>query len=281
MIEGVLPFSRWNFAPEKDEPAHGYSLRLIDAHGINSAVTFNIWNGIESDYVSPKGSLSLLEAHPLPADWLASLRFSTPLENHKVAFMGGQMFSAAQISQWNRRWCPGCIAEKAYHRNWWDIVALRKCPLHGVELVQEDAESKAISWTWPQFGFSRGGWDLGKRVARVETDGIGRYVLGRLGYMEAVQIDIFDGVALRDVIDVSEIFGKFLANPRIEEIPKPGVDDIDNGFHALSEGGPSVAEASRAWLRRFPRPADDNPSVDAQFGWLPKKTSAIRDLGLK
>ncbi len=281
MIEGVLPFSRWNFAPEHDEPAHGYSLRLIDAHGINSAVTFNIWNGIDSDAVSPQGSMSLLEAHPLPVDWLSSLWLATPREDRKVAYMGGQMFSAAQISQWNRRWCPGCIAEKAYHRNWWDIVALRKCPLHGVELLQEDVEGKAVSWTWPQFGFSRGGWDLGRRMVRAETDGIGRYVLGRLGYVAAVRIDILDGVAVRDVIDVSEIFGKFLANPRMEEIPKPGVDDIDNGFHALRGGGPSVAEAARAWLRRFPPPADNNPAVDAQFGWLSKKTSAIRDLGLK
>lgn len=59
-----------------------------------------------------------------------------------------------------RRWCAACLAEKAYHRSWWDIVAVRRCPYHDLELADRDVDNRPVGWWWPRFDVTKSGNEL-------------------------------------------------------------------------------------------------------------------------
>ncbi|MFB2554056.1 hypothetical protein ACEVQ6_23585, partial [Ciceribacter sp. sgz301302] len=134
-FEASTVFTRWPDAPEIDEGAHGYRLRLVKANGMLSVTTFNIFNQITTDTADPDGSLKLLERHPIPEEWKARLRAATQVRDGRKVALAGQLFSYKQVVKGARRFCPGCIAEHAYHRNLSDISA---CETKLVELRRED-----------------------------------------------------------------------------------------------------------------------------------------------
>lgn len=112
----ILPFARWPEAPQDDEPAHGYFLRLVEAQGEVSVKTFNVWNDFESETIDTTRMLATIDRHPMPEEWKTRLRDCTPLlaEDGDYA-LRGHSFPKHHIS-FRRRWCAGCIHEHPHHR---------------------------------------------------------------------------------------------------------------------------------------------------------------------
>ncbi|WP_160004761.1 TniQ family protein [Rhizobium sp. 18055] len=271
-------FTRWDFRPELAEPAHGYFLRLVRAHGIDTTRTFNIWNGIENERIDPSRSLAIIEDHPLPEEWKTALRGATPIVNGEYVEIGGQTVWSAQVSYYPRRWCSACIAEMPYHRAWWDLVPMRWCPLHGMEIIHADGEGGKVPWSWTDFRVSRHGLPLGafKERSKVENS-FGHYVLGRLGAGPLLSVPLLDGAMLGDAITFCETIGKFLSNSRSIAVPDIRAGDAEAGYKAVCLGKVGIAEALRSWI------GDNNPhyktrtSLGCVFGWIVNKAWAIRD----
>jgi len=276
MPERRLLFARWDFPPEPDEPAHGYYLRLVKAEGMVSVTTFNIWNDVEHDRAEPQLALRLLKRHPIPADWMERLVWASATKRGMSIHLAGQRFANGHLSYSSRRWCPGCLGEKAYHRCWWDIVAIRTCPFHGCDLVDRDMEDAKVSWKWPDFEESRAGVPLGRSMERTSEETFAGYALGRMGFASAKSAPVLDAVTLGDAITICEIVGKLVSNPPMETVPDVRIGDIDIGYRLLARGWAEVAEAFRAWLRANV-PADNlRGSLWDAFGWIAGTAWAVK-----
>ncbi|MBY4607471.1 TniQ family protein [Rhizobium sp. 9T] len=271
-------FARWDFGPEADEPSHGYFLRLVRAQGLDTTVTFNIWNGIENDRVDPARSLAIIEDHPLPEQWKVMLRGCSPMVDGSRTEIRGETVWSAQVSYYPRRWCPACIAERPYHRFWWDLVPLHSCPFHGTTLAREDREGAKVSWTWPDFHESRRGVPLGVAASRIEGgDSFGDYVLGRLGARPPISVPMLDGAMLGDAIEFCEVIGKFLSNPRLIAVPDIRPGDAEAGYRVICKGKVAIAEALRRWIGAHNPDHKTRTSLAGVFGWIANKTWAVRN----
>ncbi|MBB3389726.1 hypothetical protein FHT82_002466 [Rhizobium sp. BK275] len=276
----VLPFSRWDFAPEIDEPAHGYARRLVGAHGLNTVVTFNVWNQIDSDYVNPKASLELLLKHPLPAEWVDRLKHATPIKGEDAIVLAGNSVRHSHISRHPRRWCPGCLHQSPHHRVWWEFTFLNRCPVHDIEFVSVEPDGRSASWTWTDFANARSGEPLGYYVAPVRPSGLGGYVLGRLGFLPRAPNVILDAATLGAAVDLCKLVGKFLTNQRHHEVPE-GEERIDIGYQAVAMGVASFASSILDWLSAYPRHIDCNGSLRSVFGWIVSSLWMIDDTNLR
>lgn len=277
----VLPFSRWDFPPEIDEPAHGYARRLVGAHGLNTVVTFNVWNQIDSDYVNPKASLDLLLKHPLPAKWVERLKHAKPIKGEDAIVLAGNSVRHSHIGRHPRRWCPGCLHQSPHHRVWWELTFLDRCPVHDTDFVSLEPDGRSASWTWTDFANSRSGEPLGYYVAPVRPSGFGGYVLGRLGFLPRIPNVILDAAPLGAAVDLCKLLGRFLTNPRLHEVPDGGADRIDIGYQAVSGGSTSAASSFLHWLSAYPRHIDCNGSLRSVFGWIVSSLWMIEDDNLR
>ncbi|MBX9457404.1 MAG: TniQ family protein [Rhizobium sp.] len=249
---------------------------------MDSLRTFNIWNDIDDELVKPQRSLEIIDMHPLPDAWKERVRHATPMSTGKNLVIMGQTFARAQFSPYPRKWCPGCIAESAYHRVWWDIIAIRRCPVHDMTFQTRDDLGNPVNWGWTDFENSRQGRPLGSTSARrVMRRSFALYALGRMGCVKPTPNAILDGLHLRDAIDVCEVLGKFLRNPHSPFVPDIEDGDIDHGYALVVAGIPAVTDAIRDWLRKN-CPADlKSTSILAAFGWIARRIPALRDRGLQ
>lgn len=274
-------FQQWPFAPEFYEPAHGFFLRLIWAQGETSFRNFNIWNEVDTDRIATERMMSTLEDHPMPAAWFEMLRFNTPLRDGTDYVLRGQRLPTHHIRFYPRRWCPGCIHDDAYHRAWWDVESIRRCPIHGEELGSSDLDGNPVTWLWTDFAFSREGVDMGRHCEAVaDAAPFANYLLGRLGWSLTTSAALLDPLPVRDVIDYCEFVGRFLENGPSRKHPAIGIDSADVGFRALAASKSDLAESFRVWLREHRRGSYAKGASSA-FSWAYPKLDFMPDGDLK
>lgn len=277
-----MMFARWNVPPGAGESANGYLLRLVRAQGIPSMLTFNIWNDVPDNLVRHEKSMLTIDSHPFPEDWKARVRNATPTTVGECVEIAGERFKPIQVSRIKRRWCPACLAEAPYHRVWWEIVCVKKCPYHGIPLEMRDLGGGVVSWTWTDFETSRNGYLLTRfGVPRSNEVTFARYMIGRLGFDSAIPHPVFDKYELRHVIRFCETYGRFLQNGYNTRDPGAHIDDIDVGFRA-SETREILTDHIRDWVRkhtRVPMSAGGGAVVgqDNTIGWLRTTHFLLRD----
>jgi hypothetical protein len=234
----LLPFGDWSSQAERDEPAHGYFCRLVSVAGASSVRSYSTMIDVNGRHFVPEDMHRVISELPLDAEVLSSLAHATPVLRGAEYTLCGERFSQRDISYSTRRRCPACIYEKPYHRTWWDIVAITRCPYHGMELVDTDASGRKVGWSCPDFDVTDTGEALG--VAGVphalRDDTFARYMLGRLGYEARQRSDFLDDISTMEVIVVCDIFGKLLPREWAERCEPRDADTVDHGYRALKNG---------------------------------------------
>ncbi|OJG00184.1 TniQ family protein [Pararhizobium antarcticum] len=264
-----MMFARWNLPPGMGEPAFGFILRLVREQGIPSLLTFNLWNEVSGGHcVEYEKALNIIEQHPFPEEWKLKLRHATPKTVGKCVEIGGQAFRRIQLTTQKRRWCPACLAEQAYHRVWWDVVHVRRCPYHGLELETRDVGGGPVSWTWTDFETSRNGYMLARYgTPPYSEETFARYMIGRMGFDTPIPHELFDRYDISTAIRFCEMYGRLLSNPFHKRVPDLRTDDIDIGFRA-SKSREVLTDNLRTWIRENARFKSTSRGQDDVFGWL-------------
>jgi hypothetical protein len=157
-----------------------------------------------------------------PVEGKERLLSATPTVNKATVTMFGEMFRRRDWSIDRRYFCPGCLAEDAYHRSYWDIVVFRHCPFHDQPLRYVDASGHVVPWWSPSFEYSPFGKPIAEYHKRVSSIGpsIESYTLGRLGLIEKLPVPILDDLAtFVDVFSAIEFAGKLALGGRRETRP--------------------------------------------------------------
>lgn len=276
-MPGRLLFSFWPFPPGEAEPAHGYFLRLVKGQGETSLRNFNIWNMIETETPFPTRMLEDIEAHPMPKAWLEKLRANTPVKHGNFYDLRGHRLRYLQVSLRPRSWCPGCMHEESYHRSWWDIESINDCPFHGIPLESSLDDEGGVTWRWLDFQHTSNGKEFGRKIDRVgDTSSYARYVLGRLGWADAVPCKLLDEFELADVIQFCEIVGQSLESSLRRKTSAKTALSAKIGYNALSKDRGLFAEALRSKLRSYvDEPTGETirdyfPAIQGRFSELSK-----------
>src|SRR5260370_13725510 len=216
---GEPPLPGWD-KPRHDEPAHGYFVRLV---GLNeqlrataAASSFCLHGRVI------QSSECLYFAMSFPVECKERLLSATPTVNNATVTMFGETFRRRDWSIDRRYFCPGCLAEDAYHRFYWDIVVFRHCPFHGQPLRCVDTSGHPVPWWSPSFEYSPFGNPIAECRKRVTSVGpsIESYTLGRLGLIQKLAVLILDNLAtFVNVFSAIEFTGKLVLGGRPETRP--------------------------------------------------------------
>jgi hypothetical protein len=274
------PFSLWHLDPEVSEPAHGFFMRMVAAEGLPSAGVYARAVGLNSrSLLSPK-VIDTLFRLPLPEKAKASLDRWTPRLVGEFYHLAGNRLRQGQLSTDGRRFCRGCLAEKPFHRAWWDIVCVRRCPLHGCELEHSLADGRRLQWWWPDFEIGPDGAALGRPMPRIDGSHLfEHFVLSKLGLTDDVPRPLLDDAELFETIELCGHIGRFLDHPWIRDAPpvRAAARPYQTGFDALSGNIEHVTEAFRAWLE-----ANSSKTfgmgLDKGYGWLRRGNSTVLKL---
>lgn len=114
-----------------DEPSYGLLTRTAVHNGTRLYPAIFARYGIK--YRFGVHNIDPVEvAFSCHADPIGVVRAS-PVAATKTVELLHQVLHRDHFSTVRRRWCPECLKEDAYHRAWWDIVAITCCPKHGIE----------------------------------------------------------------------------------------------------------------------------------------------------
>lgn len=274
----TAPFSRWDVVNQEAEPAHGYYARLVAAEGHTSVTTYSDWIDVRARNISPEYLLAVIERLPLASERLDRLRSATPMRNGPKIQLCQEVFRYSDFSFARRRWCPGCIHEGPYHRNWWDIQAIKRCPFHGCMLSDTCENGKSLHWWWPACDVSPDGEILGRQMARIQPAAkLEAYLLGRLGYLDSFSAPLLDTVDAGTLIEVCDIIGRLLTNPWSERLPEMKPEATEIGFQALRHDGPFLVEQLRKWMRSNVPDAMKTRGWTIAFEWVRIQQNALED----
>jgi TniQ len=241
---GEPPLPGWD-KPRHDEPAHGYFVRLTGMNNQLSASVVASSFGLNGRNLQPLECLDF--AMSFPIEGKERLLSATPRVNNATVTMFGEMFRRRDWSIGRRYFCPGCLAEDAYHRFYWDIVVFRHCPFHDQPLRYVDTSGHVVPWWSPSFEYSPFGKPIAESHKRVRSIGpsIESYTLGRLGLIEKLPVPILDDLAtFVDVFSAIEFAGKLAlggrrkTRPSLTVLGKGAV--FSAGFEMLRGGGDAI-----------------------------------------
>lgn len=281
---GEPPFPSWD-DPRHDEPAHGYLVRLVGLNDQLSASAVASSFGLNGRDFQPTECLDF--AMSFPIENKERLLSATPTVNKASVTMFGETFRRRDWSIEKRYFCPGCLAEDAYHRSFWDLVAFRHCPFHNQPLCCVDRSGHAVPWWSPSFEHSPFGHPIAeyrKRASSVRPS-IESYTLGRLGVIEKVSIPLLDGLAaLGGVFAAVEFAGKLVIGGRREKRPSLtalGKDTVFNaGFDILQQGNEAIDSALKDVAANACGGASrKHRSLQFIFGWAYRSAKASREFG--
>lgn len=266
------PLPAWD-APRPGEPAHGFVVRHVGLNGRASVRTTLIGHGLNGRSIRPDECLEF--ALSLPFRDREALVHATPVVSADRVAVMGQVVRRRQWQIERRRFCPACLAEDAYHRAWWDLLAFRRCPHHDIDLVDRDAGGRPVPWWFPSFERSPSGHALGRPgLPRREspTPSPEAYVLGRLGAAGSVRVPFLDGMTtLGHALDAIRLLGRVAlwgtdaARPTND---READGDAARAGYAVAVGG------EEALLTLFHRVADARTSGKSGrtkrscFGWI-------------
>jgi hypothetical protein len=225
---------------QADEPAHGLLLRTASHNGTRRFgeifSRFGIKPGFLVNNVDPKVVATSCGANS------TAVAHASPVATTKSVVLLGQTIHRDHYSVKRRRWCPECLKEEAYHRAWWDVVAITTCPKHALELTDDcGCETRAA---WQTYGVShcRSGHDMrfadAQRVAANDLVA-DRYLVGRLTGVNVVEHPLLDSLSLGDAIIALERLGQAWHNESgglrraREELGVRGLMNL--GYNALAE----------------------------------------------
>ncbi|MER8748075.1 TniQ family protein [Mesorhizobium sp. M1050] len=182
----------------------------------------------------------------------------------------GEFLRDKQFSISKRRFCPACLGESAYHRLWWDILAITECPFHRTRIEDSLPDGSPLMWWWPYFDHSPKGEYLGRKgIPRKDPGGtFAGYVLSRLGICNSPPAPLLDDMSLQEVIDTCDMLGRLLGSPRSARHPPSLESHPEIGFEALFRGPAHLMRKLRMWLtREVPEECRRRGHVVA-FGWI-------------
>ena len=182
-----------------------------------------------------------------PIEGKERLLSATPTVNNATVTMYGETFRRRDWSIDRRYFCPGCLAEDAYHRFYWDIVVFRHCPFHDQPLRCVDTSGHAVPWWSPSFEYSPFGKPIAESRKWVSSIGpsIESYTLGRPGLIEKLPVPILDNLAtFVNVFSAIEFAGKLALGGRRETRPSLTVLGkgavFSAGFEMLRRGEDAI-----------------------------------------
>ena len=243
------PFSRWRLKPEVGEPSYSYFAREVVDEGHDSLRVYANEIGLDGRNINPEQLLGSLESLPLDEEFKGRLRRATPVLRHGFYHLGDDRVRQKQLSCSYRRFCPQCLAEKPYHRVWWDLVDIRFCDLHHLELVTE-VEGRRMNWSWPFFDHSPAGDILAKVSAKPavnQTIAFHAFARNRL-LGEVREEGPLASYELFDIIDASNFFSRWLQSGDSRQLLPPKQADIEFGFAILTQDEEPLRESFRQWF---------------------------------
>lgn len=269
-----LELKKWPRTVYRDEPAHGLFLRWAEECMAHSTRVFADSVGLNGRNPDPSEILSFAMKYPIEGkDRLAA---GTPQFDGSLVILNGQRFR--RRSDWTlmtRRVCDACLGEAAYHRNWFDLTILERCPIHDRPLLSGTKHSK-MSWWYPAVAATIDGIPLVTRgITKV---GANRgtweeYVLGRMGILDKIEIALFDELDLYEAATICEVIGRAAFYGYRKTAPRKAkvaggerARFIAFGFSILCGG----ASAVHTFLREYRRTAS-NFSISgrrSKFGWF-------------
>ncbi len=275
----TMPFSNWAIRPAKAEGALGYFARLVDEEGHDSLRVYSKWIEVNGRNIVPESLLEAVCGLPISDDRRRLLRHATAVERDGSYQLGGQRFAKRDLSFMRRRWCAACLAEKAYHRSWWDIVAVRRCPYHDLELVDRDLDNRSVGWWWPRFDVTKSGNELAcARMPNVFLRGtLAGYIVMRMGYEDAWRAPLLDGLDATVVIDVCHLVGRLVSNPKLKAIPPLTTRTADVGYRALRGDRAHLVELIAKWMTDNLATAEIDASYSVVFGWAYAQARRLPD----
>ena len=136
---GLIPFP--------DESLAGFAMRIAAHHGFNNMYEF--LRPIGSKFTTV-GLATLHSGHPGLARYLGLSavevrRMCSPVNSDGLGV--GQSTYPDLLMVWERKVCPLCIAEAAYHRSFWDLTLATVCPSHRAPLIRNCHRcGHALNW---------------------------------------------------------------------------------------------------------------------------------------
>lgn len=225
-IENALarPFSRWDVAHGRGEPAYGYFARLVANEGHSSLRVYANEIGLNGRNLVPEEMLAAIKKLPLSAEAVGDLERWTPIRDGSLYRIGAETARVTQMSITKRRWCCSCLREARHHRVWWDFISYRTCPAHNEALVERTVRDEVIRWHWPHFDVGPDGMDLAAGAApgaSTAATWLERFIEGRLTGEEGLPLA---GVPLLQVLDAVETLGTFLGADGFTALTMPQSD---------------------------------------------------------
>lgn len=225
-IENALarPFSRWDIARGRGEPAYGYFARLVANEGHSSLRVYANEIGINGRNLVPEEMLAAIRRLPLSARTSGDLERWTPIRDGSLYRIGGETARLKQMSMTTRRWCRSCLREARHHRVWWDFTAYRTCPTHREALVGRTVRGGTVRWYWPHFDVGPDGMDLAAGAepgSSAVATGLERFIEGRLTGDAGQPLS---DVPLHHVLDAVDTLGTFLADDGFVALTMPQDD---------------------------------------------------------
>lgn len=269
-----LELKKWPRSAYPGEPAHGFFLRWAEECLAHSTRVFADSVGLNGRNPDPTEILAFAMKYPIEGkDYLAA---ATPQFEGSLVILNGQKFRRG--SDWtlmNRRVCDACMGEAPYHRNWFDLTSLERCPIHDRPLIGGTKHSK-IAWWYPAVAATIDGVPLVTRGIPKVTVNKGTweaYVLGRMGVLERNDVALFDELDLHETATICEVIGRAAfygfrkAAPRKAKVAGgERARFITSGFSIFCGGAPAVY----TFLREYRRTASNTsiPGRRSKFGWL-------------
>lgn len=255
------PMPNWPSKVFTDEPAHAVFRRIAEANGQLSATTFAATMGLNGRNIRPADFIDFCEQFPLRN--IAALRNATAVVEGSYAYLRGEQFALTRdIGFTKLRLCPACVHSEAYHRNWFDLAIVTRCPLHGVTLV-DGTELSKLAWWQPGIDVVPTGDRLSRQhpllASPEQTWDL--YVLGRIGVTSPLSAPSLDTHPLSQLAYVADVLGlsamRGWSEVQDDRLPKYCAkrgDALRNGFMILRNG----PDAVKAHLRSV---AQDGPYV--------------------
>lgn len=275
------PFTFWHLAPDETEGACGFFLRMVAAEGLPNARTYAKAIGVITDHLLAPDFIDTLFKLPLPDKAKASLRNWTPHLEEGFYRLSGCLLRQGQVSTWKRRYCPACLALRPYHRAWWDILAVKSCPLHDCVLQTTYGNGRLLPWRWPDFSVAPDGSPLS--IAMPLTDGrhmFEHFVVRKLGVIhDDLTHPILEGAELHEVIDICGHIGRFFDHPWRTSVPpsRRGDRPYQTGFTALAGTYQDLVRHFRDWLESN-RERTFGVGMQVGFGWLQRGQLTVTNL---
>ena len=220
----TIAFNQLRVRPTRfdDEPAFGYMLRWAHQAGWMSGRSFARHLGLDFDAVyTGKAHRAVAEAAGLCSDAFEKNTIVT--RSGEGAQLGSHELPLFDVNMHRFTVCPECLKEDLavsprpgertpHTRAWWDLVHVAACPFHGIRLVDVDGgrKTKYSSYALDLELCFRGDYGkgfLGMPCERVSDTIAERYVLGRLGFAEAVDAPLLDSLPLLAATRAMDRFG--------------------------------------------------------------------------